>query len=214
MFEFFTKRLTEASGYMIDWSRATDIVLFKSSSLQTIAQRSAIAVFVAACGFLATSLKRPNNSSAGSSAALMITGVVVGLVVAHIPVVYPRYSKRAHMREQCKQYSDQIRQTFSSADNVELVAALEKVISAIMAYSVTHKSAAEASETWGHRLSLLKKMKQHLHNITPEECLRFYTAGDVASILLALNEMPAPVLVKKEPQHENAPLSLGIGRKT
>src|SRR3990167_9986806 len=109
MFGHTYKVLTEASNHYVDWSRTGELVTSETHhyNQRELLVRGAMAAVVAAHAILGAYLNNPEKTGCGDLTIALASGVL-GLAVAHVPVIYGLIKKRYDMSVDCDEIAARI----------------------------------------------------------------------------------------------------------
>ncbi len=164
MFGHTFKVLTEASNHYVDFSRAGELVASKTHryNQSEILTRGAMGVFAIAAAIVGGYL---NNSEKTGRSDLTIAAAcgILGLAIAHIPIIYPLIKKRFDMSVDCDEIAARIHAKLDACHaSQELRDDVDQQIQAILCKSLSNDEHANASLTWGTRKSMLTQLEQQI----------------------------------------------------
>jgi len=192
MFSFFYNKMTEASNYYVDWSRAS--ALLKSGNHRYTAQEIMVRGFIVGvtgvAAYLGAYLNDEKNSPLSDLTVAIASGTL-GMIISHIAVIAPMMKKRHGMQVEGDQFHKEIIakiQLISPPISNECHHSINTVIESIFKMSVDHDKHVGASQLLGRRKNLLSKISASLDSdqFDPE-----FWKQDAASIIASLQEKPA-----------------------
>lgn len=164
MFGHTYKVLTEASNHYIDWSRTGELVTSETHhyNQRELLIRGAMAAFVTASVVLSAYLNNPEKTGCGDLTVALVSGVL-GLAIAHIPIVYPLFKKRQNISMDCEEIIARINETLATHPiSQQKRDDIADDIQAIMSLSLSNDEHANASLTWGTRKSMLMQLEKQI----------------------------------------------------
>ena len=169
MFGHTYKTLTEASNHYIDWSRTAELLTSETHhyNQHELLVRGTMAAVVAASGLLGAYLNNPDNTNC-STLTVAIASSVLGLAIAHIPVIYTLVSKRYSMSTDCDELAARIDNTLEKMSDLsqETREQVNAVKMFMMTLSLSNDEHANASLTWGTRKKLLTQLAEQVETNT------------------------------------------------
>ncbi len=177
--ENWPNRLTAATGNMLDASRIGNLVGNHTYSKKEIIDRAIVGASIVLGGFLAYRANNGRlNSTIVSNTSAATLGLVVGLVLGHIPVIYSIIHKRYTMKKEFEQLTNE---THANATTFNISKELvTKVIDQLKLCTLADAKHSSASQTLGRRNNILNLLNQTVikHGNDVEVLLNRLLEGD------------------------------------
>lgn len=155
------KNLTDLSDNTIDWTRTGELLFSHKHrySKRELLIRGSIIFTTATFAFLGYSLNNQDKTHCSNIAMSLMSGFL-GFVIAHGVAIIPIVTKRRNIRIECETLKDKIiEQSIAlSLPQNDIDALLNKIFE----FTLEDDNRANASQTWGHRLTLLKNFDKCL----------------------------------------------------
>jgi len=168
MFSLFRSKLTEASNYLIDWSRSSELLFSKSHhyNRNELMVRSGIIASAAGIGFLGAYLNNKEKTHC-SNLTMGILSSLIAFSISHTVIVFPLINKRYKLNKDCSDLVLQIQgkvAELSAQNDMEVISYLINTsIDKVFKLSLSDEHHDRATETWGLRKNLLTAIKDSLN---------------------------------------------------
>lgn len=166
----WAKKLTELSNHYLDWSRVGNLLQARHRySLSELAARGTILASTMAGGALA--VKMDDSDELWWHSIYGMGGALAGFAISHTIVILPLIVKRFQLAQICKEQQQQLALNLkfiiyhfniSQEDKTVLVKQIKEFAQTIMDESLSDDKQARATQTWGRRALLMKKINLRL----------------------------------------------------
>ena len=195
MWSSVANQLTQLTDNRVDVSRFGQFALSGRHRYTTdeINARLTIVLSMAVGGLLGGYLNSLSRSRYLATSTMAIISAFLGFAASHTIITYPLWKKRSEMRQQCNTIIADIKKHNLYQNNTAVASKIDEIVKVIMEMSLSTETRSNASQTWGHRLTLLHRLKDHFFSAAPYDCLLFYQTHDAKTISqsLAANDTAA-----------------------
>lgn len=204
------KKITEASGHYIDWTRVGELLASGNHhyTWEQLMTRAGIIMATLAGGYVFHH-QQPLHTFGFSASANMATGALTGFFVSHLLVIAPLVHKRIILSRECQSLQKIILQelekmgdsNLSKEQSKQLIDVISAHIDYVMHYSLSTETRGNASQTWGYRKRLMVVMKEQVQE--NKKVLKG-TVAEFEGIVAFWSFSSEEVIKKLSEQHKNS----------
>jgi len=154
---FFQNGVTAMSGGLLDGRRVGALLDIENQGHKLVVGGVMSAITVLG-GYLAYKANNYAVHPKFSNRSVSIIGSIVGLALAHIPLVYPHVHKRYVMKEEFEQLANHLKEKVGSLNIAQEKA--DKVIEQLKHCTLAEEKNSHIVETLGRRITILRELNQ------------------------------------------------------